>query len=182
MRKKLLYTKNTYIRLFKLLLNLVTFGIEALVLSRNKFLYACVKEVCRLWAQPRFDTFHQLRIIVEALRSQPVLQKGKRVVVAQSEIRTVRRVVKQLPVQMLQQCSSASSSMRTHIDMQEHCIVCQHSMTFVLNGPTQFFFYCFAVHVWCYCGPLLHEFHHPHSFPVPENNCDQLSGRQTTFV
>jgi hypothetical protein len=29
---------------------------------------------------------------------------------------------------------------------------------------------------------LLHEFHHQHSFPVPENSCHQLSGRQTTFV
>jgi hypothetical protein len=31
----------------KLLLNVVTAGTEALV-SANKFLYACVKEVCRL--------------------------------------------------------------------------------------------------------------------------------------
>jgi hypothetical protein len=33
-------------------------------------LYAFVKEVCRYWAQPRFDTFHQLLIIVE-----PILRK-----------------------------------------------------------------------------------------------------------
>jgi hypothetical protein len=37
---------NTYI--LKLLLNVVTTGIEALVISGNKFLYACVREVCRL--------------------------------------------------------------------------------------------------------------------------------------
>jgi hypothetical protein len=30
------------------------------VVLRNKFSYACVKEVCRLWAQPCFDTFHHL--------------------------------------------------------------------------------------------------------------------------
>jgi hypothetical protein len=42
----------------------------------NKFLNACIKEVCRLWAQPHFDTFHQL-ITVEVLWSQPVLQVGK---------------------------------------------------------------------------------------------------------
>jgi hypothetical protein len=47
MRKKiLLYTKNMYI--LKLLLNLVTAGIEALIILGNEFLYACVKEVCRL--------------------------------------------------------------------------------------------------------------------------------------
>jgi hypothetical protein len=39
-------------------------------------LYACVKEVFRLWAQPHFATFHQILIIVEALWSQPVLQVG----------------------------------------------------------------------------------------------------------
>jgi hypothetical protein len=38
--------KYTYI--LKLLLNIVTAGIEALVVSGNKFLYVCVKEVCRL--------------------------------------------------------------------------------------------------------------------------------------
>jgi hypothetical protein len=30
-------------------------------------LHACVKEVCHHWAQPRFDIFHQLLIIVELI-------------------------------------------------------------------------------------------------------------------
>jgi hypothetical protein len=61
MRKKnLLYTKNKYI--LKLLPIVVTAWIEALVILGNKFLYACVKEVCHHWAQPRFDMF-QLIII-----------------------------------------------------------------------------------------------------------------------
>jgi hypothetical protein len=46
MRKKLLYTKNMYI--LKLLLSIVTAGIEALVMPANKILYACVKEICCL--------------------------------------------------------------------------------------------------------------------------------------
>jgi hypothetical protein len=33
--------------ILKLLLNVVTAGIKALVMLGNKFLYACVKEVCR---------------------------------------------------------------------------------------------------------------------------------------
>jgi uncharacterized membrane protein len=45
-RKNFIACKNTYI--LKLLLNVVTIGIMALVLSGNKFLYACVREVCRL--------------------------------------------------------------------------------------------------------------------------------------
>jgi hypothetical protein len=52
----LLYTKYAYI--LKLLLNVVTTTIEALVVSSNKFLYVFVKEYCRLWAQLCFDTFH----------------------------------------------------------------------------------------------------------------------------
>jgi hypothetical protein len=54
-RKKMLYTKNTYI--LNLLLSVVTARIEALVILGNQFLYACAKEVCHLWSQPRFDTF-----------------------------------------------------------------------------------------------------------------------------
>jgi hypothetical protein len=60
-----LYTKNMYI--LKLLLNVATARTEALVILGNKFLYACVKDGCCLQAQPHFDTFHQLLIIVEVL-------------------------------------------------------------------------------------------------------------------
>jgi hypothetical protein len=71
--------------------------------------------------------------------------------------------------------------MRMRIVMEEHYTSCQHATPFVLNDPTLFFL-CFAVHFWHYCGPLLHEFHHQHSFPILENSCHQFSGRQTTFV
>jgi hypothetical protein len=82
-----------------------------------------------------FDTFHQLLIIVEALWSQTALQVGKQVVVARSEMRAVRREVKQLPVEKLQQSLSASSytRMRTRFGMEEHYTVCQHSAPFDLN-------------------------------------------------
>jgi hypothetical protein len=125
--------------ILKLLLNVVTIRIEALVVSGNKFLYASVKEVCCLWAQPCFDTYHPILIIDEVLWSQPVLQAGKQVVVTQSEIRAVRMMVKQLPVEMVQQCSRASSCMRTHFVMEKHYTRCQHSTPFVLFGPMQFF-------------------------------------------
>jgi hypothetical protein len=77
----------TYI--LELHLNIVTAGIEALV-SGNKFLYACVKEGSWLWAQPHFNTFHQLLIIVEALWYWLALQVHKQVVVAQNEIRAFK--------------------------------------------------------------------------------------------
>jgi hypothetical protein len=61
--------------------------------------------------------------------------------VVRREIRAVRRLVKQLPAEMLQQPSSASSCtrMRKRIVMEEHYTGCQHPMPFVLKGPTQFF-------------------------------------------
>jgi hypothetical protein len=60
------------------------------------------------------------------------------VVAAQHKIRSVRRVVKQLPVEMLQQRSSASCCMQTHIVMEEHYTGHQHSMPFVPSGPKKF--------------------------------------------
>jgi hypothetical protein len=122
-----------------LLLNVVTAGIAALVVSVNIFSYACVNEVCRLWAQPRFDTIRQPLIIVGALWLQPVLQIGKQVVVTRSEIRAVRSVVKQLPVEMLQQWSSVSCCTWTCIIMEEHYTIYQHSTPFFLNDPMHFF-------------------------------------------
>jgi hypothetical protein len=70
--------------MLELLLNLVTARIEALL--AEKFLNVCVKK----WVHPRFDTFHQLLIIVGAMWSNPVLQVGNQVAVARNEIRAGR--------------------------------------------------------------------------------------------
>jgi hypothetical protein len=56
------------------------------------------------------------------------------VVVAWSEIRTVSKVVKQLPVEMLQLCSYASSCTRKHIVIEDHYTGCQRTTYFVLNS------------------------------------------------
>jgi hypothetical protein len=69
--RKKLCTKNMYIH--KVLLSVATTWIEPLVILGNKFLYACGKEVSRLWAWPHFDAFHKLHLIAEVLWSQPVL-------------------------------------------------------------------------------------------------------------
>jgi hypothetical protein len=131
--------------ILKVFLNAITAGNEAFV-SGNTFLYVCVKEVYRLGALSRFDTSQQLLITVEALWSQPILQVGKQVVVARSENRVVRRMVKQHPAEMLEQCASASSCMWTRDVMQEHYTVCQHSTPFVMNGSSSFFVWSMCVH------------------------------------
>jgi hypothetical protein len=43
-------------------------------------------------------------------------------------------VVEQLPVEMLQQCSNASSCMCTRIIMEEHYTVCQHPTQMALHN------------------------------------------------
>jgi hypothetical protein len=60
----------------------------------NKFLYACVREVCHLWAQTVFNTFHQICIIAEVLWSKSVLQVVKQMAVARNDIRALRKVVR----------------------------------------------------------------------------------------
>jgi hypothetical protein len=97
-------------------------------------------------------------------------------------MRTVRRVVKQFPVEVLHQCSSASSCMRTRIFMEEHYEYTgyHHSTPFFSEWPCAVLFSCFAIHFRC-CGPLFHAFYHEHSFPAPENGYRQLSGRQHSF-
>jgi hypothetical protein len=57
----------------------------------------------------------------------------------------VRRVFKQLPVEMLQQCSNASSCMWTRIVTKEHCTVYQNSTPFLPNGPRRFSFLVFRM-------------------------------------
>jgi hypothetical protein len=97
----LLHTKITCMSILEPLLSTVTVVIGMLVIFGSKFLYTIVKEIC-LWDQPHFDTFHR-HINVEVLWSHSVWQAGtsKQVAVAWSKIRAVRRVVRQLPVDML---------------------------------------------------------------------------------
>jgi hypothetical protein len=86
-------------------------------------------------------------------------------------MKAVRRVVKQLPVEMIKQCLSVSSCMQMCTVMDEHYTACQHSMPFVLNGPMQFF-ECFSIH----CDIILVPCCMNSTFPVPETSCHQLSG------
>jgi hypothetical protein len=51
---------------------------------------------------------------------------SKQVAAAQSKIKAVRRVVKQLQGEIIQQWSSVSSCMQTRIAMEEHCTGCSY--------------------------------------------------------
>jgi phosphoribosylformylglycinamidine (FGAM) synthase-like amidotransferase family enzyme len=93
--------------------------------------------------------------------------------VTQNDIRTIKKVVKQLQVAMSQQCLSMGVCIGMCMFTEEDYTTCQHSMSFVLNAPMQYFsvFSAFLIFLW----PLV--VHHQHYFNVPENVCSHLSGR-----
>jgi len=51
--------------------------------------------------QPGFDAVHELFVGVETLGSRPDLHLGEEVVITWRQVRTVRRVVENLPVEEL---------------------------------------------------------------------------------
>jgi hypothetical protein len=120
----LIYTKNTYV--FKLFPYVVTAGIEALAVSGNMFCVPVSKKSAACDLSNVLTSSINSSLLLK-LWTQPVLQISKQVVVARREIRTVRTVVRQLPVEMLQQCSIASSCMRARIVMEEHCVSAFHA-------------------------------------------------------
>jgi hypothetical protein len=126
-KKMLLYTKYTYITyIVKLFHNVVTTGIETLVspIQVSKKSATCGLS-CMLTSS-----------IYSSVLLKHWSQVGKRVVIAHSDTRAARMVIKQLPVEILQRCSHASSCMWMHSVLEEHYTGCQNSTHFVLNDPT----------------------------------------------
>jgi hypothetical protein len=134
-----------------------------------------------------FDLSHVLTPSINSsllLKSwQPVLHVGKQVVVAWSEIRAVRRVVKQLPVEMLPQCSSASSwcgrvlSWKTTVRIPYVSIPCLLFWMALRSLYTVSQYISDVIVVTFYMNSTIST-----SFPSQKKSCYQLSGRQTTFV
>jgi hypothetical protein len=83
--------------------------------------------------QPIVDSIHELFIGVEALGSQPDLQLGEEMVIAWCQVWTVRRVVKNLPVEELDSSICASRGVRLRVVVQENDAFSEHPMLFVLD-------------------------------------------------
>jgi hypothetical protein len=92
-----------------------------------------------------------------------ILQVGKQVVVARSEIRVVRRALKQLPVEMLQQCEQLYADAHCHGGAL-HRMSAFHALC--SEWPYSVFL-VFRNILLTLFGPLLHEFRHQHSFSCP---------------
>jgi hypothetical protein len=139
-------------------------------------LFACVREVCRLWAQPLFDTFHQLVFwsAVVSVRSSG----GWQTVLARREINAGRRVIRtpswnapaELGVRTAVCACALSWSSTTIIPRHAFCSAWPYAVFFSVSQ---------AMHFWRYCGPLLHECLHQHSFPVLEISCHPSAFWQT---
>jgi hypothetical protein len=74
---------------------------------------------------------------------------------------------------MLQQCSSASSCMRTCIVMEQHYALCQHSTPFLWVALHSFFFFDMSKYTSDVIGSLI-AWNPPSTL---ENSCRRLSGR-----
>jgi hypothetical protein len=77
---------------------------------------------------------------------------------------------------MRQQCSSASSCMRTSIIMKEHYTEYQHSTPFVLNGRPYAVLLVFRNEILTLLWSLVACIPPSALFPVAGNSCHQLSG------
>jgi hypothetical protein len=124
-------------------------------------------EICRLWAQARFDTFHQL-IIVEELWSQPDVQVNKQGVVARREIKPVASNDPHLT------CPSSARVRAAYADV--HCpglVRCdweiyRHLCGIALIKSKPEIFSVFCAHPWVFSSPSCAK------LVIAKPNCDNL--------
>jgi len=69
--------------------------------------------------QPVVDSIHEIFVGVEALGSQPDLHLGEEMVIAWCQVRTVRRVVENLPVEELDSITCDSRAVGPRVVVQE---------------------------------------------------------------
>ena len=85
--------------------------------------------------QPVVDSIHEHFVGVEVLGSQPDLRLGEETVIAWCQILTVRRVVKNLPVEEFDYGICASCSVGPCVVVQENNSFSEHPAPFVLDRP-----------------------------------------------
>ena len=76
--------------------------------------------------QPVVDSIHELFVRVETLGSQPDLHLGEEMVIAWRQFQTVRRVVKNIPVEELDWSICASRDVGPHVVVQENDAFSEH--------------------------------------------------------
>jgi hypothetical protein len=85
--------------------------------------------------QPVVDSIHELFVGVEALGSQPDLHLGEEMVMAWRQVQTVRRVIRNPPVEELDYSICVSRGVGLCVVVQENDAFSEHSVPFVLDQP-----------------------------------------------
>jgi hypothetical protein len=99
-KKLLLHTKLTYIT--AILFHMVATQIQALVVPSHQLLQSLITERRRQGTQPVVDYIHELLVGFEALVSQPDLHLCEEMVIAWRQVRAVRGVLENLPLELLE--------------------------------------------------------------------------------
>ena len=76
--------------------------------------------------QPVIDSIHELFVDVEALGSQPDLYLGEETVIAWYQVRAVRRVVENPPLEVLDYSICASRGVGPRVVVQENGVFSEH--------------------------------------------------------
>jgi hypothetical protein len=85
--------------------------------------------------QPVVDSIHELFVGVEALGRQPDLHLWKNIIIAWRQVRTVRRVVENLPVEELDYSICGSRGVGRRVVVQENDAFGEHPAPFILDRP-----------------------------------------------
>ena len=119
--------------------------------------------------QPSVDAIHELFVGVEMLGSQPDLHLGEEMVIAWRQVRTVRRVVENLPPEELDESICANRGVGPRVVMQENDAFTERSLLFVLHRPLKLMQH-FTINLWRYFGPWCHEFCQQNSLAVSHDS------------
>ena len=130
--------------------------------------------------EPTSGIFSSSSLPKHAPRGQEFLEVQENVKIAESKIRAVGWMIKQLPAKFRQNIYCGSSCMWTGIVMEEHNTCSEHFMPLVLNGTSQFP-QCFTVTVSIYCFITWKEINEQNALPVLEHNAHHFLCQQPPF-
>jgi hypothetical protein len=113
--------------------------------------------------QPVVDSIHELFVGVEALGTQPDLNLGEEMVIAWCQVRTVRRVVKNLPVESLIKAFVRAAVWGCALLCRRMPLVCIPDIRLI--QPLKLI-QRFTINLRHYCGPWCHELCQQNSLTV----------------
>ena len=146
----------------------------------NQLLYAFIEELSRLRDEPTFDAIDEFVLRVKPLSWEPIFHFCEQMKVVRRQIRTIRRMVKNVSSDFSQQGGCSCRCRVACIIVQKHDAFGQSSSSFVLDRSTQLSG-GITVNFWIYCCTCWQEFNQKDSPAVPEYGCHPLSTGKSLF-